>query len=125
MKIAELQKLKPQLEKDIHKSVCQYLKTFYPKCLFNSDMAGVRLTLIGLRKSASQLRSTNGFPDIFIPEPKAGFYGLFLELKSIRGKTSPEQKQWHSDLSDRGYMVQVCKGFDEAKKVLDIYLKAQ
>lgn len=122
MKFTDFKKFKPQLEKDIHKSVCEYLKIAYPKCLFNSDMSGVWLNSYSTKNSASQLRYAKGYPDIFIPEPRGGYFGLYIELKSDKGTTSKEQKQWQSDLQDRGFQALVCKGFDQAKLSIDKYL---
>lgn len=90
-------------EEQLHSQICTYLKAQYPKILFNSDMAGVRLT-IGQAKKVKKLRSSNAYPDIVIYEKSnirkdlgaliqkycydEIFFALFLEVK----KETPYRK---------------------------------
>jgi hypothetical protein len=37
--------IKKPKEKNVHAQVCQYLKLQYPRAIFNSDLAGLRLTI--------------------------------------------------------------------------------
>ena len=67
-------------EAELHKNVCKYLKMQYKHVLFNVDMAGIKLTMRQAKKISS-LRSTKGWPDIFIAEPMGSFHGLYIELK--------------------------------------------
>ena len=121
-----------QTEAQLHSQVCQYLKIQYPKIIFNTDMAGIKLT-IGQATKAKQLRSGNGFPDIVIYEPKANYHCLFIELKSEGAKVfkkngesaTPhiqEQKDMIAKLNKKGYAAAMCIGFIKAKKVIDYYL---
>ncbi|MDQ6995451.1 MAG: VRR-NUC domain-containing protein [Mariprofundaceae bacterium] len=64
-----------------------------------------------------------GVPDICLPEPKGRFHGLYIELKTSKGRTSPEQKDWLEHLAKRGYKAVVCKGWIEAKETIENYLK--
>ena len=64
-----------------------------------------------------------GFPDIFIPLARKGYHGLFIELKVGNNKPSREQKDWLARLSSEGYATAVAWGFDEAKKIIDKYVK--
>jgi len=70
-----------------------------------------------------------GFPDIFIYEPRGGYYGLAIELKSKTGVVSDEQKEWQQALIVRGYMaiimptgLNMFEGLDWLKKKTSIYL---
>jgi hypothetical protein len=122
-------------EKTLHKQVCQYLRLQYPNVLFNSDLAGSNLLTIGQAVQLKTLRSNRGFPDIAIYEPRRGFHGLFIELKKegIRlykkdGVTPvddhiTEQLQVIKLLTERMYYASVCIGFDNAKFIIDEYLK--
>lgn len=58
-----------------------------------------------------------GFPDYVIVFKKNKRI-IFIEMKALKGKLSVEQEEWRQAL-DFAY---VCFGFDEAKKVIDIYL---
>lgn len=65
-----------------------------------------------------------GFPDLLIFEPRGKFHGLAIELKRRKGgRVSDAQSKCLEELSERGYRAEVAKGFDEAKKIIDEYLK--
>lgn len=121
-----------QSEKDLQKMVCEYLKFQYPNVIFNSDMAGIRLTW-GQAKEAKNLRSHNGFPDISIYESKRGYNGLFLELKAEGQKITKKDGSFVSEhikeqayilkqLRNRGYVADFCIGFNDARDLIDWYL---
>ena len=64
-----------------------------------------------------------GVPDLCLPVARGGFFGLWLEMKRIKGGTlSPEQIQWHQHLVAEGYYVITCKGQTEAEEALTAYL---
>jgi len=64
-----------------------------------------------------------GVPDICIAEPRSPYYGLYLELKRVKGGVvSPEQKNWIEQLRARGYRAEICRGADEAMAVIKDYL---
>ena len=63
-----------------------------------------------------------GWPDLFFPEPRGGFHGLFIELKIKGGKVSPEQIEVNGLLNDRGYHATVCYGFEEAQQTISFYM---
>ncbi len=64
-----------------------------------------------------------GVPDLCIPLPVEPYHGLYIELKRLSGsKTSEEQVEWLNFLQSKGYYAVVCKGFDEAKRVVEYYL---
>jgi hypothetical protein len=66
---------------------------------------------------------SKGFPDIFLPVPNSQFHGLFIEMKRQKGGTlSKEQKAWIEYLNSAGYQAVMCKGFLEAKEVIECYL---
>jgi hypothetical protein len=65
-----------------------------------------------------------GVPDICLAEPRGGYHGLYIEMKrTVKGKVSPEQKIWISELRIRGYRVEVCRGAETAIAVIEEYLK--
>lgn len=90
--------------------------------LYHIPNGGKRSKREAARFKAAGVKS--GVPDIFLPVPRGGYHGLYIELKRLRGGTvSREQKEWHEALKAQGYAVQVCKGWIEAAYVLDDYLK--
>jgi hypothetical protein len=122
----------PQKEKDLHRSVCEYIKLQYPKTLFNSDMSGIKLTM-GQAVQAKKLRSNQGFPDIVIYEKRGNYSACFIELKREGEKLYKKDGSFVSDhikeqhdciikLISRGYMACFAIGFDNAKGIIDAYL---
>ena len=64
-----------------------------------------------------------GFPDVFVYESRGRFHGLAIELKKDKGgRVSQHQKEWLKSLEMRGFKATVAKGFDEAVKLLELYL---
>ena len=121
-------------EKSLHRAVCDYLRLQYPFVLFNSDLAGSMRLTIGQATSMKALRSNRGFPDLAIFEPRKQYHGLFIELKKegeklYNAKGFPatfhifEQLEVLAKLEQRGYKAVFAVGFDQAKKIIDEYLK--
>ena len=108
-------------EKTEHLNVAQYLR--FRGVMFNhSPNEGKRDIHTGAQLKQMGMRP--GFPDFFIYEARNGYHGLAIELKRIKGGTvSVTQKQCLQELNDRGYKAEVARGFDEARKIIDDYLK--
>ena len=65
-----------------------------------------------------------GVPDNMLPIAKGRYHGLFVELKREHGgRVSPEQRYWQEQLLDNGYCSLICKGFDEAREMIDWYMR--
>lgn len=121
-------------EETTHAAVAKYILMAYPEVIFNSDMAGVRLTKYQASK-ASKLRSSRAFPDLVIYEKRHGSAGLFIELKApgvkiykkdgslVANKHIQEQAEMIYRLTRRGYAATFAVGFDEARKAIDNYLR--
>lgn len=75
-----------------------------------------RLKRIGMQK---------GFPDLFFPYARKNAHGLFIEMKSDKGKPTVEQINWLKKLKERDYKAFFCHGFDEAKRVIDWYFEVE
>ena len=123
-------------ERTLHRAVCDYLRLQYPEVLFNSDLAGATKLTMGQAVAMKALRSDRGWPDLFIAEPGKRFkyHGLFIELKKEGTKlwkkngepTTPhiaEQVKMLEKLDARGYSVAFAIGFDQAKSIIDNYMK--
>lgn len=87
----------------------------------------------GLRDkiTAAKLRATgvkSGVPDICLPIPMDGNYGLYIELKRPEtdkqkaGTTSVNQDKWSLFLAEQRYYVKVCYGWLEAINIILAYL---
>jgi len=66
-----------------------------------------------------------GTPDLFMLIPKAGYHGMFIEMKSNGGTVTEDQAEFIGRASLMGYFCIVCYGFDEAKNAISEYLGGQ
>jgi hypothetical protein len=74
---------------------------------------GKQLKLMGVRA---------GVPDLFLPVARAGFHGLYIEMKTQGGKVSENQRYWIENLTVQGYDCHVCYSWIDAVEVLQAYL---
>ena len=64
-----------------------------------------------------------GVPDIMLPAARAGYHGLYIELKRQRGgRTSDHQSEWLDALSAQGYKAALCYGWEQAAETIIEYL---
>lgn len=89
--------------------------------LFAIPNGGFRKIQTGIRLKRTGLKP--GIPDIFLPVGRGKYHGLFIEMKSDKGRVQKNQKEWHDRLRAQGYMVEVCRGCDQAVKVIYEYLE--
>lgn len=78
------------------------------------------------RSEASKLKKEGvkaGVPDLFLPIAKHGYHGLFIELKYGSNKATAKQREWIIALNKQGYHAVVCNGFEEAKTIIEEYIK--
>lgn len=67
------------------------------------------------RVKQARLGVKKGFPDIIIFDAPEPYKGIAIELKRVKGgRVSKEQKEWLEKLENRGWLVKVCHGADEA-----------
>ena len=62
-----------------------------------------------------------GVPDIVLPAARAGYHGLYIELKA--GEEHNDQKAaWLEYLRQQGYYTAVCYGWQKAAELIEKYL---
>ena len=94
------------------------------KLFFHIPNEGKRSPAAALRLLSEGMK--RGVPDNFLPVPRGGYHGLWIELKRTKNSsTTKEQKQWVEDLNAQGYMAVVCKGWEAASKVIEEYLEGK
>jgi len=114
-------KTTPESESNQQEIVIKYLRLAYPDALYCASAGGM-WTSDSQRIKMARTGYVKGFPDLFIYEPRGAFFGLAIEMKKEKGGTaSPEQKRWQEQLRNRGYASYICKGNEEAIKVIDEY----
>lgn len=63
-----------------------------------------------------------GVPDIMLPAARAGYHGLYIELKAGKNTTTKKQKEWLEYLRQQGYYTAVCYGWQPAAQLIEQYL---
>jgi hypothetical protein len=71
---------------------------------------------------------TSGVPDLCLPIAKAGYHGLYIELKAQKPHTAPiteHQRRWILRLQRFGYAAAVAQGWVAASELITAYLKGE
>lgn len=93
------------------------------KLLFHIPNGGKRSIVTARRLKAEGVKA--GVPDLFLPVPRGGFHGLFIEMKAGKNKTTEKQDAWIDVLKEQRYKVVVCYGCEEAMTEIKKYLKEE
>ncbi len=100
------------------RQVVQYLE--YRRCKFTAipNSTYTKSWKQKMKNRDAGLRA--GFPDLAIIANGTFFC---IEMKRSKGGTvTPEQKAWHEALNAAGVPTYVCRGYDEARQIIDSYL---
>jgi hypothetical protein len=119
---------KPQVRKQLpseHEEQCAVISwcNTHPiaKHIFAIPNGSYKSAASANRFKAEGLRA--GVPDLFLPEPRRGYHGLFIEMKRTKGAyTSQLQDDWLIFLASNRYCTQVANGADEAIDRIKWYL---
>jgi hypothetical protein len=126
--------MKKQPEYELQKAICYYLESQYKDVLFLSDtVASVKLTFPQQARNKKIQKTGFACPDLLILEPRNGYNGLFIELKSkspfkkngelLKSDHLEKQQRTIDRLNKKGYLSMFSTGFDGTKKIIDNYLK--
>lgn len=63
-----------------------------------------------------------GVPDLCLPVPRGQYHGLYIELKTEKGRTSTAQDWWIRELNAQGYFTEVCHSWESAVRVIEWYM---
>lgn len=66
-----------------------------------------------------------GVPDILIFVPVGKYHGLAIELKTARGRLTPEQQGWLDRLNNNDYLARVCYSGAEAIALATAYMEGR
>lgn len=138
-------------EIDLQQQVADYIRLQYPGAIFHSDFgSGIKLTMGQAIKQKRLNGGRRSWPDMFLAEQSVrhedvsdhaigewNYAGLFIELKRegtrifkkdgklVADEHIREQFDMLHDLRARGYAAEFACGFDEAKKLIDDYMKGR
>lgn len=131
-------------EHDIYKMIADYLRYQYPTVIYRFDLAADLKLTMGQASKHKRLQRYRGYPDLFIAEPKAILRsdgndyikgGLYLEIKKagtrifkqdgtlVSDEHIREQYDMLEQLRRRGYAANFACGFNEAKALIDRYMR--
>lgn len=114
------------IESAYQKQVIEWSKWAYKTgnypllCLLHCSLNGVKLSKTQAAQAKAQ-GMLSGVPDLFLPVPRQGHHGLFIEMKSDKGRVSDNQKWFLEQVASIGYKVAVCYGVNEAIKTIEDY----
>lgn len=130
-------------EHDLYAMLADYLRYNYKDIIWRFDLAADLKLTIGQARKHKRLQQHRGYPDLFIAEPRLVvtddmpdyMHGLFIEIKRpgvklykkngelVADQHIREQAEMLQRLRQRGYKAEFACGFDEAKKLIDEYLR--
>lgn len=126
--------MRKKREEKVQLAVCKYIAMQYKNVIFSCDLAsGMKLTM-GQAVKAKKMRSSRGYPDLFIAEPVGIFNGLYIEIKKegvrvwlkdgslSKDKHVQEQANMLDKLIEKGYLACFGVGFDMCKGIIDDYM---
>ena len=88
--------------------------------LYHVTNEGKRSPRQGAMAKAMGLRP--GVPDLHLPIGRPGYIGLWIELKTEKGRVTPNQRRWLDQMEQWGHRVEVCRSVEEAQEVIEDYL---
>lgn len=130
-------------EHDLYAMLADYLRYNYKDIIWRFDLAADLKLTIGQARKHKRLQQHRGYPDLFIAEPRLVvtddmpdyMHGLFIEIKRqgvklykkngelVADQHIREQAEMLEQLRRKGYVAEFACGFDEAKKLIDEYLR--
>ena len=88
--------------------------------MLHNSLNGLKRTKNAQGK-AKQQGMLSGVPDLFLPVKNKYFVGLYIEMKSAKGRASVEQSRYLKCAAENGYSVVVCYSANEAIKRIEDY----
>ena len=88
--------------------------------LLHCSLNGVKMTKAQAGRAIAQ-GMLSGVPDLFLPVPKNGYHGLFIEMKYGSNKVTENQEKFLQNAANVGYAVSVCYSANEAIKRIEDY----
>lgn len=89
--------------------------------MYHIPNEGKRSAAMGARLKAEGLKA--GVPDVCLPTAHGGYIGLYIEMKVKPNKPTEHQKQWLRDLRKAGHFTAVCYSWEEAKELIEEYIR--
>ena len=119
--VGDLKRKRKNTEHIDQVKVVQHFRAFYPDIIIAAIPNG------GDRSPSERVRLHSegvlaGMPDLCVLEPKNGFHGLFIEMKTKSGVVSAKQSDVNLQLNAKGYRAVVARSAAQAIKSIEEYL---
>lgn len=112
------------LEDSLQRMCVQWFSYQYPqyaRLLHHSPNGGKRNAIEAAKFKAMGVRA--GFPDLILCVASNGYHGLFVELKTAKGRQSEYQKYYQQALEKQGYKYVVVRSLEGFRKVISEYFR--
>lgn len=93
----------------------------YAKLLHHSPNGGKRNAIEAAKFKAMGVRA--GFPDLILCVARQGYHGLFVELKTAKGRQSDNQKYYQAVLEEQGYKYVVIRSIEDFIATINEYMQ--
>lgn len=93
----------------------------YAKLLHHSPNGGKRNAIEAAKFKAMGVRA--GFPDLILCIARQGYHGLFVELKTAKGRQSDNQKYYQAVLEEQGYKYVVIRSIEDFIATINDYMQ--
>lgn len=93
----------------------------YAKLLHHSPNGGKRNAIEAAKFKAMGVRA--GFPDLGLYVARQGYHGLFVELKTAKGRQSDNQLYYQAVLEEQGYKYVVIRSIEDFIATINEYLQ--
>lgn len=122
--VVDIKRKRKSIEHIDQVKVVQHVRAFYPDCIIAAIPNG------GDRSASERVRLHSegvlaGMPDLCVLEPKNGFHGLFIEMKTKAGVVSGKQSSVGLQLNAKGYLCLVSRSAPDAIKIIEDYLNGK
>ena len=92
--------------------------------MLHSSLNGLKRTKNAQGKAKHQ-GMLSGVPDLFLPVKNNYFVGLYIEMKSAKGRVSVEQSRFLKCATENSYSVVVCYSAVDAINTIKAHLEQQ
>ena len=93
----------------------------YRGLLFACPNGGARNLVTAAKLKAEGV--TPGVADLLLLVPKQWAFALCIEMKTAKGRQSPEQKEWQKKVEGEGYRYVIVRSVEQFMNEINDYLK--
>ena len=132
--IAKQPTIKPRTKRNAQPEAIEHAKVIawaranernYPYLqLLHCSLNGVKMTKAQAGRAIAQ-GMLSGVPDLFLPVKSNYFNGLYIEMKSAKGRVGVEQSRFLKCAAENGYSVVVCYSAVDAINTIKAHLEQQ